>query len=82
MIGIDTNILIRFVLADEPRQVKKVKQLFLNSEKSNKKLFISSITVLETIWVLETNYEYEPTEILTVFEHLLQLKFLVFENIT
>lgn len=52
MIGIDTNILVRAFLGDEPFQSKLAQNCMLQaSEKGG--LFISSYAILEFAWVLK-----------------------------
>ena len=80
MIGIDTNILLRFVLNDDARQAKKVRDFFLDCEKKKNKLFLSTAALLESIWLLQHRYEYLPQDILALFDHLLELQFLEIEN--
>lgn len=52
MIGVDTNVLIRAVLEDEPHEAKLAKQ-FLEKTSDERKLFISSYAILEMVWVLK-----------------------------
>jgi len=54
MIGVDTNILVRAVLDDTPRQSSLAKKI-LSNETQNKNLFISSYAILEMVWVLKVN---------------------------
>lgn len=52
MIGADTNILVRAVLDDEPKESNIAKK-FLKKAATEKKLFISSYAILEMVWVLK-----------------------------
>lgn len=52
MIGVDTNILVRAVLDDHPKEAALAKTL-LSKLAKKKKLFISSYALLEMIWVLK-----------------------------
>ena len=52
MIGVDTNILVRAVLEDTPKQSSLAKVL-LKEASAQKKLFISSFAILEMVWVLK-----------------------------
>lgn len=53
MIGVDTNILVRVVLEDDPKEALLAKS-FLQKAVKNKQLFVSSYTLLELAWVLKT----------------------------
>lgn len=80
MIGIDTNIIIRFLTNDDPVQAKKVMRFFSQSEKNETQLFISSCVLLESIWVLESGYNFSKEDILTALNSLLHLPYITFEN--
>ncbi|MCW5952323.1 MAG: type II toxin-antitoxin system VapC family toxin [Propionibacteriaceae bacterium] len=53
MIGIDTNILARAYLDDEPEQAAQAKEIMLKQSQASS-LFISSYAILEFAWVLKT----------------------------
>jgi predicted nucleic-acid-binding protein len=72
MIGVDTNILIRYLTQDHPSQSKLVNLLFENSEKHN--------TLCEVIWVLESCYEQSKEIIMTTIETMLKTPSLKFEH--
>src|SRR5436309_2086172 len=52
MIGVDTNVLVRAVLEDHPKESAIAKKL-LHKLAESKKLFISSYALLEMVWVLK-----------------------------
>jgi predicted nucleic-acid-binding protein len=79
MKGLDTNILIRFLVRDDEKQSQAVYRLFKNSEKSRETLFVPLLVVLETIWVLEAVYAVSREDILDAFETLLLMPLFVFE---
>ena len=56
MIGIDTNVLMRFVLQDDERQSKQAKAFFFDLSEGNKG-FVSVTTIVESVWVLESTYK-------------------------
>ncbi|NOQ46260.1 MAG: PIN domain-containing protein [Desulfobulbaceae bacterium] len=80
MKGVDTNILIRFLIGDDEQQTKKVYTLFKKAESEKNILFIPLLVVLELIWVLESVYEIPRTEILDSISELLLLPILKFEH--
>lgn len=51
MIAVDTNIVIRLILADDPAQVTAIRELMDRST-----LFVSLTVLLESGWVLESRY--------------------------
>jgi predicted nucleic-acid-binding protein len=74
VIGIDTNVLLRFYVEDEAdpesaRQRKAAARLF--SEGSM--LFVPKSVLLECEWVMRAVYGYAAEQVLQVFEHLVDL---------
>lgn len=74
MIGLDTNILARYYIADEEdaetlKQHEAAKRLL----ESGKPLRVSKTMMLEFEWVLRGYYKFKAEEILPVFQHLLNL---------
>ncbi len=80
MKGVDTNILVRFLVGDEEEQTKKVYDLFKKAESERKELLVPLLVVLELIWVLESVYETPRSEILDALRELLLLPVLNFEH--
>lgn len=80
MLGIDTNLLIRFVTNDDVRQAKKVKQIFNEAEQNNKSFFVSLAVTLEFFWVLESGYDLSQDDVLIALESMLGLSILEFER--
>ena len=52
MIAVDTNVLVRFLITDDPEQSARARQLFASEQ-----IFIPDTVVLETAWVLGYSYE-------------------------
>lgn len=80
MNAIDTNVLVRFLVNDDQKQAQAVRELFSKAEKQGEVFFIPLLVVMETIWVLDSAYEVSRGEILAVFNDLLLLPILEFEN--
>ncbi|SEH04991.1 type II toxin-antitoxin system VapC family toxin [Candidatus Venteria ishoeyi] len=68
MIGIDTNVLVRFLTADDQAQYQKVRRLF-----ATETVFIADTVWLETEWVLRYAYDYQPAQICMAFHKVLEL---------
>ncbi len=80
MKGIDTNILIRFMVGDDKKQAEEVYNIFKKTELDKKELFVPVLVMLELIWVLEAVYEIPRTEILDAISELLLMPILKFEH--
>jgi len=80
MIGLDTNILVRYLTQDDPIQSPKagaIVELRLTEEKPG---FVSVVAMIEIVWVLERAYRLTAHEIVGAVERMLQIDVLVVEN--
>ena len=80
MKGIDTNILVRFLVGDDELQAKKVYNIFKKAELNKNELFVPLLVVLELIWVLESVYDITRDKIIDSISELLLLPVLNFEH--
>lgn len=80
MKAIDTNVLVRFLINDDPAQAQRVRQLFVSAEQHRTTYFVPLVVVLESIWVLESAYQIGRNELIAVFSDLLLLPVLEFEQ--
>ena len=58
MTGIDSNVLVRYLVKDDPVQSRKAVELFQTLTPTNKG-FISLVAIVESIWVLGSVYKQE-----------------------
>lgn len=68
MIGLDTNVLIRYITADDAEQFKRAEQLI---EQQSTKFYINHIVLCELVWVLNRAYHYDKMTIIWVLEKIL-----------
>ena len=80
MRGLDTNVLIRYLLRDDLRQAKAAKRAIEQAIAAGEPLVISLLVVLETEWVLRGRVRLDKTAILGVFRQLLESREIQFEN--
>jgi predicted nucleic-acid-binding protein len=80
MIGLDTNILVRYLAQDDPVQSRKATVLIEGHLTEQTPGFISIVALVETIWVLKRAYGLTEKEIATVLERVLQADTLVVEH--
>jgi len=80
MIGLDTNILVRYVAQDDPIQSPKAREMIERRLTEENPGFISIVAMVETVWVLERAYELTTHEIVRAVERMLQTDVLVVEN--
>jgi predicted nucleic-acid-binding protein len=79
MIGLDTNILVRYFTQDDARQSKAANQLIANLNKQTPG-YITLVTLCELIWVLEISYSTPKQHVLEIIEQILQSDELEIEN--
>jgi predicted nucleic-acid-binding protein len=79
MIGLDTNVLVRYLTHDEPKQAAAAMKV-MNSLSFESPGFLSLIVIAELVWVLAISYRYQKKEIEEVIENLLRSKELVIER--
>jgi predicted nucleic-acid-binding protein len=79
MIGLDTNVVVRYITKDDPVQTTAAIKL-LDSLSADAPGFLSLVVVTELVWVLEVSYRFKKTEIEQVLEALLRSKELVVER--
>lgn len=79
MIGLDTNVIIRYLTHDDPAQTPAATKL-LNSFSTASPGFLSLVAVAELVWVLTSLYYFERREIAHVVEILLRSEGLVIER--
>jgi len=71
MIGIDTNVLVRFLVADDERQFDKARRLIRREVTGGDPVLISQLVLLECEWVLRSRYGLAKDAILGTFSGLL-----------
>jgi len=80
MIGLDTNILVRYVTQDDPVQSAKATDIIENRLSLADPGFVSVVTMAEVVWVLDRAYGLSDAEIAAAIERMLQIDILVVEN--
>ncbi len=79
MIGLDTNVLVRYIAQDDPEQATAATRL-IEGFTAETPGFISTVTLVETVWVLARAYTAPKDTIAAVIEGLLRARELVVEN--
>lgn len=80
MIGLDTNILIRYLAQDDPAQSAKATDLIERQLTEDEPGFISIITMIETVWVLQRAYGLSRLTIAAAIERTLQIDVFVVDR--
>ena len=72
MIGIDTNVLARYIVQDDPEQASVASHFIENNCSSEMPGFINHIVLCELIWVLKRCYKVKQSDALKVIEQILR----------
>ena len=73
MKGIDTNVLVRYIVQDDPKQSATATKFFEQNE-TDESISIVGIVLCELVWVLESAYGYPRESIVQVLEQILKTK--------
>ena|SRR5215472_10628050 len=80
MIGLDTNVLVRYLTQDHPMQSKRATEIVEHRLSPENPGFLSVIAVAETVGVLDRAYRFSDKDIVAAIERMLQADVLVVEN--
>ncbi len=80
MIGLDTNIVVRYLAQDDPVQSPKATKLIEGHLNEDEPGFISLVTIAETVWVLDRLYDLTNQKLADAVERMLQADTLVIQN--
>ena len=79
MIGLDTNVLVRYIMQDDARQSPKANGL-MESLDGDHPGFVTMVSVVELYWVLTSCYELTGQEVKKALEALLRAKQIVVDR--
>jgi len=79
MIGLDTNILVRYVTQDHAAQTAAAVKV-MDSLSSESPGFLSLVVIAELVWVLQFSYHFKQHEVENVIEKLLRSRELIVER--
>lgn len=79
MIGLDTNVLVRYIMQDDPKQAQKASKL-LESLTPTAPGFVTLVTVVELFWVLSSAYGLTRAQLVEALYALIRAKQLVVEQ--
>ena len=80
MLGIDTNVLVRFLVRDDEAQFEKARRLIKREVSADEEVLISLLVLLETEWVLRSRYGLHKTAIMAAIVGLLDATELALED--
>jgi len=79
VIGLDTNVLVRYIMQDDPKQSLKATKL-IESLDSNNPGYITLVSVVELYWVLTSCYGLTGPQVAQALDAILRSKQLLVER--
>lgn len=71
MTGLDTNVLVRYLTQDDPRQSRAATACIEKTARTGQRCYINAVVLCELVWVLQGAYGYDKREIVRVLEKML-----------
>ncbi|QKE40375.1 MAG: type II toxin-antitoxin system VapC family toxin [Ferrovum myxofaciens] len=80
MLGLDTNVLVRFLVRDDEAQFEKAHKLIRCELASGRRVFVNQLVLLETEWVLRSRYGVPKVQFIEIVSGLLDAMDIQFEE--
>ncbi len=80
MIGLDTNVLVRYIAQDDKLQSARAEKLIERECSADNPGFISLVTLAELVWVSESCYDASKPEVVALLRRILGTKQLVVQE--
>lgn len=81
MIGLDTNVVIRYLVQDDKKQSAAATRFIEKSLTTDSPGYINHITLCEIVWVLQRCYGVKKQQVREIIEGLLTTKQFIVENV-
>lgn len=79
MIGLDTNVLVRYFAQDDAAQSKKATAL-MESLSADRPGYVAQVALVEVVWILERCYGVEREQMKDIIDSMISTKELVVEG--
>lgn len=80
MIGLNTNLLLRYLAQDDPTQSRRAAEIIEHRLTEQEPGFVSLVCILEVMWVLKSLFKRSPQQIANDIEMLLAADTLDVQN--
>lgn len=80
MAALDTNVLVRFLVEDDPTQLAAARRLIRSSVSAGEPLFVPVTVTLELEWVLRSSFGFDKVDVARALSQLLSSIELSFES--
>jgi predicted nucleic-acid-binding protein len=80
VIGVDTNVLVRYLTQDDMAQARRVDVIFEDALRQGTRIHIDDIVLCELVWVLRGAYRFGKTTIVAALEKITSTALFSFNN--
>ena len=80
MIGLDTNVIVRYLAQDDVRQSAAATRLIEGSLTAESRGFVSIVTLAEIVWVMSSSYKVNRAAVADIVEGLLTAPQMILEH--
>jgi predicted nucleic-acid-binding protein len=80
MLGVDTNVLVRYLIRDDQVQYERARRLIDREVRKGEPVLVSLLVLRETEWVLRSRYDLIKADVLATFSALLDSADLTIED--
>jgi predicted nucleic-acid-binding protein len=70
--ALDTNVLVRYLAQDDPRQSAIATRVLESELSATERGYVSLVVLLETVWVMESRYAADAATVAAIVDDLLQ----------
>lgn len=79
MIGLDTNVLVRYIMQDDPKQSPIATQIIESFEGAGS-VYVTLVTMVELVWVLSASFELTRSQVAQALDGIIRTKQFKIEN--
>jgi predicted nucleic-acid-binding protein len=72
VIGLDTNVLVRYLVQDDPAQAKLASAAIESAAGRGERMRLSATTLCELVWVLESAYDQARADVARALEQIVR----------
>ena len=80
MIGVDTNVLLRFALEDDAKQTRAARSFLEDSDRADQPAVICPVALVEFVWTLTRRHRFSQDEVLDLLDALTDSGHVVFSE--
>jgi predicted nucleic-acid-binding protein len=80
MIGLDTNVLVRYIMQDDAKQSPKATKIMEALDGVENSGYVTLVSIIELVWVLGTSYELTRAQVAQALDGLIRAKQLKIES--